>query len=116
MEDQSRAGHQEGARLSFFGGFPMFRIRRKKPWAKTAVYYSTAIDPKTKQEKPCIHLECTRGGTKLGPCWGQSKKAVDRALSKLNLQCDCPAQWHKASYYFGEKSPDLATKPDSSAE
>lgn len=94
----------------------MFRIRRKKPYAKTAVYYAVEYDPKKKEQRPCVYLECTRSGQRIGPCWGQSRHAVERALTRLGLLCDCPAQWHKASYFFGEKSEGLAPNDDSSTE
>ena len=86
------------------------RPARKSPYAKTAVYYHTAIDPKTNQERPCISLECTRSGRRLGPCWGQSSHCVSRALTRLGLQCDCPSRGHKASYFYGHRTPSLAQK------
>lgn len=92
------------------------RIKRKPPWAKTAVYYATAIHPKSGEEQACIYLECTRSGRQLGPVWGQSRQAVDRGLSRMALLCDCPAQWHKASYYYGQPAASLAPKPDPGAE
>ena len=92
------------------------RLSRKSPFAKCGVYYTTAVDPKTNQERPCVYLECTRGGTKIGPCWGQSRLALQRALTRLGLQCDCPARAHKASYFYGQRAADLAPNDDPRAQ
>lgn len=92
------------------------KIRKKSPYAKCGIYYAVDRDPKTMADRPCVYLECTRSGRRLGPCWGQDRRAIDRALSRMNLACDCPCRWHKASMFFGQRTVDLAQNRSSGAE
>lgn len=92
------------------------RLSKKSPYAKCAVYYAVDKDPKTKKDRPCVFLECTRSGRRLGPCWGQDRRSVERALSRMNLACDCPCRAHRGSMFFGQRTVDLAPDRASGAQ
>jgi hypothetical protein len=105
--------HQGWCLTAIIVGGDHVRIRRparNSSYAKCGVYYAVVKDHKSGKDRPCVYLECTRSGRRLGPCWGQSKYAVSRALTRLGLQCDCPSRGHKASYFYGQRSPPLAQK------
>ncbi len=51
----------------------------------------------------CVAAECLYGGTRVGPVWSHSDKAVRRALAQLSQGCECGRRFHKKRFQEGHR-------------
>jgi hypothetical protein len=79
------------------------RARKKK--SPASIHFTTQENAK-KKARPCVFVVCLVGGTRVGPIWGHQKPSVDRALATLTKQCVCPAKFHQAAEFSGDRVDD----------
>lgn len=80
----------------------MRRKRKSKVRAPAVVYYTRAKNEEGVMQL-CVGVECIYGGTRFGPVWGHSTKAVNKALATLSGICGCGRRYHKKRFTEGHR-------------
>lgn len=77
-----------------------FKARKRR--GPSTIIYRSAKD-ESGHNQLCVYAECQVGGSVVGPIWGHAERSVKKALATLTRDCDCPARFHRAAAYEGQR-------------
>jgi hypothetical protein len=76
-------------------------IKRKSKFNAPCVVRWLTVRRPDGTERDFFHIECTYGGTRVGPVETHSPKALKTALQDISRRCDCGRPQHSKKYDEG---------------
>ena len=79
------------------------RPKRKNKFVAPAIIYFVSAPNEEGKTQICVVAECLYGGTRFGPVWSHTDKAVRRSLASLSKICECGRKFHKHRFSEGHR-------------